>query len=161
MLIDAERISSKSTMLTTTAASARRFLATSTATKKFVQTSELTGYESTIHNMSISSQTRVICQGFTGKQVRESAAPPTSSPLNNTWRSSSPFPPLLLGHISLEASDRVWYKHGWWCVAKQGRPNAFGVASVQHGARGKSDQNGRCTRHTTTENRCLITFMFI
>lgn len=76
-------------------------------------------YSDTVSNLNIGAHTRVIFQGFTGRQVCPAApASPLLSPLTSK------------GHAKRKTVFGVWHKNCWWCYARQRwrAPWAPGVA---------------------------------
>jgi hypothetical protein len=76
----------------------------------------------------IDSNTKVICQGFTGKQVNHYAF---WQALMALCINSFHYADTKKGYFSQPASDRLWHQDGRWCLTCQGRLYSPGLACVQ------------------------------
>ena len=93
--------------------------------RAFSQSAARQNYELTIPNLRIHKDTKVLCQGFTGKTVRFPCA--SSSFLRLTSRT---------GYFPCERSSRIWHENGRWCVTEKGWSNTSWPSCVWIGEGG-------------------------
>lgn len=90
------------------------------ARRTFSQTSARNSYADTIHNLLIRKDTKVLCQGFTGKTVC----------LHWHYPGLYDIDQQIAGNIPHQRSVGIWNRNGWRCVTKESWPNASRTTSL-------------------------------
>ena len=104
--------------------------------RAFSQSTARWSYESTIKNLRLHKDSKVLCQGFTGKTV--SRVPQT--PNVKTQYSSMPLVPLVTektGYVPHQGGLSVRNEDGWRRFAQEGRNDPSWFACVRVGEGGE------------------------
>lgn len=105
--------------------------------RAFSRSAARQNYDATIQNLLIHKDTRVLCQGLTGKTVSAKC----------TLRGR--YSPTHLGHFPRERGIGVWHEHGRRCLTKEGGPNSPRSSYLRVGQRGQCHytEDLLCTLH--------------
>jgi len=89
--------------------------------RTFSQSAARNSYADTIQNLLIHKDTRVLCQGLTGKTVREHWGFMSQSSTKIT---------IIPGNFPRKGSPGIRYQHGWRSIAKEGWSNTSGSPNL-------------------------------
>lgn len=95
--------------------------------RTFSHSAARNNYEATIQNLRIHKDTKVICQGFTGKTVRLHFS-----------RILISYKLKWLGYFPCEGGPRIRNPYGRWCLSQQSWSDPLGTTSFRFG------QGGAC-----------------
>jgi len=98
--------------------------------------------ESTKPYVLVNKHTKVICQGFTGTQVREKTTIEEKKiflfQTHNYQKKINTVSSLFRskGYLPQQASYRIWNKDGWWRFSRKGRNHSSRFTCLQQCERG-------------------------
>lgn len=97
--------------------------------RTFSQSAARQNYEATIQNLLIHKDTKVLCQGLTGKTVSaDRHVVPTYAHT------------LLAGYFPRKGSSGLWHQHGRRRVAEEGWPDTPRTPHLRHSQGGTSSR---------------------
>lgn len=104
--------------------------------RAFSQSASRWSYESTIKNLRLHKDSKVLCQGFTGKTVSYNPKTPATEILYSSVP-SVPFVAGKTGYVPHQGGIGVRNEYGWWCLSQEGRNDPPWFTCVRNGEGGE------------------------